>query len=293
MRPGSHTKVSVPLVLPQNRHPERSASQTYRFIEDLRRGVEGPRGCLIDAALQGLRPPRLQKINKVTGSERTRISCLAALSAATYAALRKESRKKSTEAKVLERKSGGGEGPAVRPGSRPKLWGFRSSHPNSSGTIAFLPTAIYFLERASGISSKLSLRNPLPLHLTKAEWKKDSHSRPGVRGNARLFVPCSAASMAATLARRIRSRSCAVTNRWQRRHRVRMLSRSHSPPPSVTGKMWSASHRLLRIRVFSPQWRIRAARAIPARSLQLAVFFNRVQAAMRANAPIALQDLLP
>ena len=53
VRPGSHTKVSVPLVLPQNRHPERSASQTYRFIEDLRRGVEGPRGCLIDAALQG------------------------------------------------------------------------------------------------------------------------------------------------------------------------------------------------------------------------------------------------
>ena len=49
MRPGSLTNVSVPLVLPQNRHPacpglpwERSASQTYRLIEDLRRGVEEP-----------------------------------------------------------------------------------------------------------------------------------------------------------------------------------------------------------------------------------------------------------
>jgi hypothetical protein len=31
---GSHTKLSVPLVLPQNRHPERSASQTYRLAED-------------------------------------------------------------------------------------------------------------------------------------------------------------------------------------------------------------------------------------------------------------------
>jgi hypothetical protein len=35
VRPGSHTKVSVPLVLPQNRHPERSASQIYRVIQRL------------------------------------------------------------------------------------------------------------------------------------------------------------------------------------------------------------------------------------------------------------------
>ena len=42
MRLGSRTKVSVPLVLPQNRHPERSASQTYHLKEDLRRGVEEP-----------------------------------------------------------------------------------------------------------------------------------------------------------------------------------------------------------------------------------------------------------
>ena len=43
MRPSSRIKTSVPLVLPRNRHPERSASQTYRLTEGLRRGVEGPR----------------------------------------------------------------------------------------------------------------------------------------------------------------------------------------------------------------------------------------------------------
>jgi len=37
--------VSLP-VLPQNRHPERSASQIYRVRQRLWRGVEGPRRCL-------------------------------------------------------------------------------------------------------------------------------------------------------------------------------------------------------------------------------------------------------
>jgi hypothetical protein len=46
VRPGSRTKFSIPLVLPQNRHPERSASQSYRVIQRLWRGVEGPRRCL-------------------------------------------------------------------------------------------------------------------------------------------------------------------------------------------------------------------------------------------------------
>jgi hypothetical protein len=45
VRPGSHTKVSVPLVLPQTRHPERSASQIHRVMQRLWRGVEGPRRC--------------------------------------------------------------------------------------------------------------------------------------------------------------------------------------------------------------------------------------------------------
>jgi hypothetical protein len=41
--------VSLP-VLPQNRHPERSASQIDRVTQHLWRGVEGPRRCLITHA---------------------------------------------------------------------------------------------------------------------------------------------------------------------------------------------------------------------------------------------------
>jgi hypothetical protein len=52
---------------------------------------------------------------KLCHPERTRISYFTALPAATYAALREESRMKSTEAMVFDRKSGGAEGPAVRP----------------------------------------------------------------------------------------------------------------------------------------------------------------------------------
>jgi hypothetical protein len=37
--------------LPQNRHPERSASRIYRLTEGLQRVVEGPRGCLLADAL--------------------------------------------------------------------------------------------------------------------------------------------------------------------------------------------------------------------------------------------------
>ena len=40
--PGSRTKISVPLVLPQNRHPERSAPQIDRVTQRLWRGVEEP-----------------------------------------------------------------------------------------------------------------------------------------------------------------------------------------------------------------------------------------------------------
>jgi hypothetical protein len=42
VRPGSRTKTSVPLVLPQNRHPERSAPQIYPATQRLWRGVEEP-----------------------------------------------------------------------------------------------------------------------------------------------------------------------------------------------------------------------------------------------------------
>jgi hypothetical protein len=34
-----------------------------------------------------------------------------------------------------------------------------------------------------------------------------------------------------------------------------MFFRSHSPPPSATGTMWSASHKLLRVRALNPQCR--------------------------------------
>ena len=64
---------SPPLVLPQNRHPERSASQTFRLTVDLRRGVEGPRGCLTNECSAGLSGHQNQeKIKKVTTSERSR-----------------------------------------------------------------------------------------------------------------------------------------------------------------------------------------------------------------------------
>jgi hypothetical protein len=42
VRPAPCTKVFVPLVLPQNRHPERSAPQICRVIQSLWRGVEEP-----------------------------------------------------------------------------------------------------------------------------------------------------------------------------------------------------------------------------------------------------------
>jgi hypothetical protein len=40
----------------QRRHPERSATQTYRITDGLRRGVEGPRRCLLADALQSFQP---------------------------------------------------------------------------------------------------------------------------------------------------------------------------------------------------------------------------------------------
>jgi hypothetical protein len=43
VRPRSRTKVSVPSVFPQNRHPERSAAPIDRVTHHLWRGVEGPR----------------------------------------------------------------------------------------------------------------------------------------------------------------------------------------------------------------------------------------------------------
>jgi hypothetical protein len=61
-----------------------------------------------------------------------------------------------------------------------------------------------------------------------------------------------------------RNRNVAVSRRWQARQSVRRLLRSHSPPPSTTGTMWSASHRLRRLRRRSPQ-RLSSRRRCPPR----------------------------
>ena len=50
MRAGFRTKVSVPFVLPQTRHPERSAPQMDRVTKRSLRAVEGPRRCLFTHA---------------------------------------------------------------------------------------------------------------------------------------------------------------------------------------------------------------------------------------------------
>jgi hypothetical protein len=49
------------LALPQDRHPERSASQIYRLRERLQRVVEGPRGCLLADALQSFPATKTQR----------------------------------------------------------------------------------------------------------------------------------------------------------------------------------------------------------------------------------------
>jgi hypothetical protein len=50
--PAPAQRSSVPLVRPQNCHPERSASKIYRVTQSLWRGVEGPRRCLSTHAVR-------------------------------------------------------------------------------------------------------------------------------------------------------------------------------------------------------------------------------------------------
>ncbi len=80
---------------------------------------------------RAFRPPKLPKTNEVTASVRTQISYFAALSAATYAALRRESRKKFTEATVFDRKSG-----VAAPRLPNKGLGFASSRTDSNALDA-------------------------------------------------------------------------------------------------------------------------------------------------------------
>ena len=86
----------------------------------------GPKRSAVEGSAVSFCPSDLTAPNKshhppLVIPKRTQISYFAALPAATYAALRKESRTKSTEATVFDRKSGAAEGPAVRPGSRTKV----------------------------------------------------------------------------------------------------------------------------------------------------------------------------
>jgi hypothetical protein len=83
-----------------------------------RSAVEGP---AVSFCPSDLTAPNKSHRPPLCHPERTRISYLTALPAATYAALRKESRMTSTEATAFDRKSGGAEGSAVRPGSRTKV----------------------------------------------------------------------------------------------------------------------------------------------------------------------------
>jgi hypothetical protein len=48
-----HTQPKYFSNLPQDRHPERSASRIYRLTEGLQRVVEGPRRCLLADAIRG------------------------------------------------------------------------------------------------------------------------------------------------------------------------------------------------------------------------------------------------
>jgi hypothetical protein len=80
--------------------------------------VEGP---AVSFCPSNLTAPNKSHRPPLCHPERTRISYFTVLPSETYAALRKESRMKSTEATVFDRKSGAAEGPAVRPGSRTKI----------------------------------------------------------------------------------------------------------------------------------------------------------------------------
>jgi len=79
----------------------------------------------------------------------------------------------------------------------------------------------------------------------------------------------------------MRCRNASVAWRWQRKQSVRMFSRSHSPPPSVTGRMWSASHRLLRDLRCKPQYASNEARFDPRakRSLRASLSVSTPQCA--------------
>jgi hypothetical protein len=98
--------------------------------------------------------------------ERSRISYFTAPPPTTYAALRKESRMKSTEATIFDQKSGGAEGPAVRPGSRTKisvpLVLPQNRHPDNEAGSCFqeIKCPSRYVRRRAQLGSTISLIDP-------------------------------------------------------------------------------------------------------------------------------------
>jgi hypothetical protein len=64
VRPGSRTQASVPLVPPQNRHPERSASRIYRLTQHFWRESKDPKDDYWPMLFRVFRHQNLKEIKK-------------------------------------------------------------------------------------------------------------------------------------------------------------------------------------------------------------------------------------
>src|SRR5262249_27631064 len=67
--------------------------------------------------------------------------------------------------------------------------------------------------------------------------RSDSISRPAFKVERAKVGLCQARPFTERFGSRRRRCNSSVASRWQRRHSVRRFSRSHSPPPSLTGRM--------------------------------------------------------
>jgi hypothetical protein len=94
----------------QIRHPERSAARIYRITDGLCAKSKDPGDACWQMLFQAFQPRTTCQIKKVTSSERTRISCHAALERTTCAPFSKERRMKLANATNFNRKSGEAEG---------------------------------------------------------------------------------------------------------------------------------------------------------------------------------------
>ena len=109
--------------------------------------------------------------------------------------------------------------------------------------------------------------------------KSKRHRLPYGRGSVTLVPSCDK-----------RLRNSLVDARWHFRQRVRRLVKSHSPPPSTTGWMWSASHRLLRDLAVMPHSVNALRRATPRSRLRCSQSGQAIHAARGADSAIAFQD---